>query len=203
VVLQLLQLFGELLLFIFFWHNELIHHEAATLGPSGHLLEKAAQDVLRLAGEAKYFHVGEPVLLVEEVLQLHLEQAGLLDILMSDNNKEEIFCWILFRPHDCLLPHLECLPGRPGTDEEHKLQHCQHDLGLLVRPEDDALEVSLASWLVFVLADHLLMDVPGDGAVGADALLENHKDKNLQQGHILGVVWGACNSNLLQVILDC
>ena len=72
VVLQLLQLFGELLLIEWIWHNELVHHEAATLGPGGLLLEKAAQGVLRLGGEGDHFHVLEVVLLVEEVLQLDL-----------------------------------------------------------------------------------------------------------------------------------
>ena len=72
VALQLLQLFGEMLVhsfhflfmicfqkLLFFlvpffcsWHNELIHKEAATWGLGGHLLET--------------------VLLVEEVFQLHL-----------------------------------------------------------------------------------------------------------------------------------
>merc|ERR1712227_516021 len=99
---------------------------------------------------------------------------------MSDNNKEELLCRILCRPHDCLLPHKECFPSRPGTDEKDKLLLCQHDRGLLVRPEDYALEVSLASLGLLLahgrLADHLVVDVPSNGAVGADQLREHHKD---------------------------
>ena len=70
VVLQLLQLFGDLLVqsfhFLFTqfrirvtgpWDNELVHHEAATLGPGGHLLEKAAQGVVGMSREAEHFHV--------------------------------------------------------------------------------------------------------------------------------------------------
>ena len=37
-------------------------------------------------------------------------------------------------------------------------------------------------------------------APSADALLENNKDENLQQGHILSVVWGALMSHVLQAI---
>ena len=39
-----------------------------------------------------HFHVLEVVLLVEEVFQLHLQQAGLIDTIFSDNNKEKLFC---------------------------------------------------------------------------------------------------------------
>ena len=70
---------------------------------------------------------------------------------ISDDDKEEFFIWVFSRPHDCLLPHTDSLSCGPRACEEHKLQLCQHNVGLLHAPEDNALEVSLAS-LVLGLA---------------------------------------------------
>ena len=64
----------------------------------------------------------------------------------------------------------------------------------MLRPKYYAFEISLTGWLVFVLAlgrlaDHLLVDVPSNGAVGADALLENHKDKPTGQGDFQSIIF--------------
>ena len=58
---------------------------------------------------------------------------------------EQHFSHILCCPHDCLLLHEQCLPCGPRPIEEDKLLLPEHDLSLLVRPEHNALEVSLAN----------------------------------------------------------
>ena len=86
------------------WHNELVHHPAA--GRSrGRLLEKAGESVPWKGGEAKHLDIRKVVLVVEEELQLYLQKTCATCILISNDDKDELFLWILTRPHDSLLPH--------------------------------------------------------------------------------------------------
>ena len=67
-----------------------------------------------------------------------------------------------------------------------------HELGLIGSPKNNVLEILTKLGFCLAcctLAGHLVMDVAGNGAVGADWMGEHHKGKALHQGHILWMAW--------------
>ena len=89
------------------WH---VHQAIATMEPGGHISRR----LLRSRGGTEYFHVtwnSTKKLFFVVALYDHL-----------NNNKEELFGWILCRPQYCPLLHTDVLPRRSGINEEDNLQ---------------------------------------------------------------------------------